>query len=113
MTSIRLQDVGDIPLGTNNGKNPFERVRKEPHRSDRLSGGRETAFSDAGSRKYRLTPDGEEALTCTPATCPYPFGEHGLAFLAECGDWILPLLRWNCYAGIIRRRLKQHVCDCV
>lgn len=113
MMSVRLQDVGDIPPGTNNGKNPFARVREEPQRNDRLSGDLETISSDAGSRSrnHRPTTDGEETLTCSPAACPYRIGEHGLASLAECGVRLLPLSRRNYYAGIIRRRLKQQVCD--
>jgi len=104
MTSVRLQDVG---------KNPFARVREEPQRSDRISGDPVTVHFDAGSRSrnHRLTTGGEEALTCTPAACPHRIGEHGLASLAECGIRLLPLFRRNYYAGIIRLRLKQQVCD--
>ncbi|KAF5081928.1 hypothetical protein [Methanoculleus horonobensis] len=114
MRSVRLQDIGDIPLMTKNGKNPFEKGRQEVHRSDRLSGNQETVFSDAGSRnrKHRLTTDGEEELTCTLAACPYRIGEHGSASLAECGIRLLTPFRRNRCAGIIRRRLKQQqACD--
>jgi len=113
MTSIRLQDIGDIPLWTNNAKNPSERVREEPHRSDRLSGDQEVVFSDAvsRSRKHRLTTNGEEALTGTLAACPYRIGEHGFTSLAECGvRHLTPFCRNRC-AGIIRQRLKQQVRD--
>jgi hypothetical protein len=112
MRSVRLQYIGDIPLMTKNGKNPFEKGRKETHRSDRLSGDQETVFSDAGSRKHRLTTNGEEALPCTPVACPYRIGEHGPVSLAECGVRLLtPFCRNRC-AGIIRRRLKQQqACD--
>jgi hypothetical protein len=113
MTSVRLQDVGDILLGIKNGKKPFERVRKEHQRNDRFFRNLEIVLSGVGSRSQKrwLTTNGEEALTYTLATCPYHIGEHGLASLAECGVRLLTLFRQNCYTGIIRRRFKQQVCD--
>lgn len=109
MTLVRLQNVSDIPSGTN----PVARVRGEPQRNNWISGDRETVLSDAGrrSREHWLTTNGEETLTCTFTTRPYRIGEHGPASFAECGVRFLAPFCWNSCAGIIRRRLKQQVRD--
>ncbi|WP_292394305.1 hypothetical protein [Methanoculleus sp. UBA303] len=108
MTSVQMQVVGDILLGPKNGKNRLRRYRRNFCRTIHFFGTLKTVLSGVGSQ---ITTNGEEALTYNLATCRYRIREHGPASLTECGIRLLILFRQNCYAGIIRRRLKQQACD--
>ena len=37
----------------------------------------------------------------------YRVRQHGLAPLVECGVWLMTPFCLNCYAGVIRKRLKK------
>lgn len=114
MTSVRLQDAGDILLGTKGGGKQPERVWEELQRNDQPFGNLEMVPSDVGSQSQsrRLTTNSEEALTCTLAIGPYCIGEHGLASLAEGAVRLFTPFRRNSCTGIIGRQFKQRqACD--
>jgi hypothetical protein len=50
---------------------------------------------------------GEEYLTYNLASYRYRIRNHGLMPLIECGVWLITPFVLNCYAGTIRKRLKQ------
>lgn len=59
------------------------------------------------TRRWWYEEIGEEYLTYNLESYRYRIQEHGIAHLAECGVWLVTPFCLNCYAGMIRRRLKQ------
>ena len=59
------------------------------------------------TRKWWFEEVGEEYLVYNLESYRYRIRRHGLAPLIECGVWLVTPFCLNCYAGAIRRRLKQ------
>jgi hypothetical protein len=59
------------------------------------------------SRKWWFEQIGEDYLTYNLESYRYRIQQHGLAPLVECGVWLVTPFCLNCYAGLIRRRLRQ------
>lgn len=68
--------------------------------SDRVQNGEIT-------RKWWFEKIGEEYLAYNMESYRYRIRQHGLAPLVECGVWLMTPFCLNCYAGVIRKRLKQ------
>ncbi|MCK8517902.1 CapA family protein [Methanoculleus sp. 7T] len=59
------------------------------------------------TRKWWFEEIGEEYLAYNMESYRYRIRQHGLAPLVECGVWLVTPFCLNCYAGVIRKRLKQ------
>ncbi|MDV2481659.1 CapA family protein [Methanoculleus sp. Wushi-C6] len=68
--------------------------------SDRVRNGNVT-------RKWWFEEVGADYLTYNLESYRYRIRQHGFAPLVECGVWLLTPFCLNCYAGLIRKRLKQ------
>lgn len=68
--------------------------------SDRIQNGGIT-------RKWWFEEVGEEYLTYNLESYRYRIRHHGIAPLIECGVWLVTPFCLNCYAGVIRKRLRQ------
>ncbi|MEG3055204.1 MAG: hypothetical protein RQM90_03335 [Methanoculleus sp.] len=51
--------------------------------------------------------DRVRCLTYNLESYRYRIREHGFAPLIECGIWLATPFCLNCYAGLIRKRLRQ------
>ena len=68
--------------------------------SERIQSGRVT-------RRWWFEEIGEEYLAYNLESYRYRIRRHGLVPLIECGVWLVTPFCLNCYAGAIRRRLKE------
>ncbi|WP_292520013.1 CapA family protein [Methanoculleus sp.] len=68
--------------------------------SDRVQRGEVT-------RRWWFEEIGEDYLVYNLESYRYRIRQHGLAPLIECGVWLATPFCLNCYAGTIRKRLKQ------
>jgi len=68
--------------------------------SERLENGEIT-------RRWWYEEVGEEYLTYNMESYLYRIRHHGIAPLVECVVWLMTPFCLNCYAGVIRNRLKQ------
>jgi len=59
------------------------------------------------SRRWWFEEIGEDYLVYNLESYRYRIRRHGLAPLIECGVWLVTPFCLNCYAGMIRKRLKQ------
>ena len=59
------------------------------------------------TRKWWFEEIGEEYLVYNLESYRYRIRQHGFAPLVECGAWLVTPFCLNCYAGVIRKRLKQ------
>ncbi|MDD2473318.1 MULTISPECIES: CapA family protein [unclassified Methanoculleus] len=59
------------------------------------------------TRKWWFEQIGENYLTYNMDSYRYRIRRHGLAPLVECGVWLVTPFCLNCYAGLIRKRLRQ------
>ncbi|WP_292729699.1 CapA family protein [Methanoculleus sp.] len=59
------------------------------------------------NRQWWFEQIGEDYLTYNLESYRYRIRQHGLAPLVECGVWLVTPFCLNCYAGLIRRRLRQ------
>jgi len=68
--------------------------------SDRVQNGEVT-------RQWWFEQIGEDYLVYNLESYRYRIRQHGLAPLIECGVWLVTPFCLNCYAGLIRQRLRQ------
>lgn len=59
------------------------------------------------NRQWWFEQIGEDYLTYNLESYRYRIRQHGLAPLVECGVWLVTPFCLNCYAGMIRKRLRQ------
>ncbi|MFW5638970.1 MAG: CapA family protein [Methanoculleus sp.] len=59
------------------------------------------------TRRWWYEEIGYEYLTYNLESYRYRIREHGFAPLIECGVWLATPFCLNCYAGVIRKRLRQ------
>jgi poly-gamma-glutamate synthesis protein (capsule biosynthesis protein) len=59
------------------------------------------------TRKWWFEEIGANYLAYNLESYRYRIRQHGLVPLVECGVWLVTPFCLNCYAGLIRRRLKQ------
>lgn len=59
------------------------------------------------TRRWWFEEIGEEYITYNLESYRYRIRQHGLAPLVECGVWLVTPFCLNCYAGVIRRRLRE------
>ena len=59
------------------------------------------------TRRWWYEEIGEEYLAYNLESYRYRIRQHGIAPLVECAVWLVTPFCLNCYAGVIRKRLKQ------